>query len=477
MHIIKRSGLRGIWIVLLITLWIPASASGITPKQEEELSREFIKVALKHFQFIEDVLLVDYVNQVGHNIVSVLPPQPFSYRFYIIKADVYNAFAIPAGHIFINSGLLAAMENEDELAGILAHEIAHVVSRHISDKIKRSKKIAAATIAGLVAGVFLGVGGSTEAAQAVTSGALAAGQSMSLAYSREDERQADQLGLRYLAKAGYSGRGLLSMMKKIRSKQWYDSTQFPDYLSTHPGSEERMGVIDSWLEQNSGKPVSAPPKKTYAFTRAHTRLVAQYGDEDSAFQRFKMEVEKNPEDPMAHYGYGLILARKGSLDLAVKQLQKALEKRAFDPFILNDLGRVYFLSGQYQEAARSLEGTVSLAPDNYEALFLLGRTQVELGEFKAARASFEHLMAVRPKYPRASYFLGKTYGRLGQLDQAHYFLGIYYKERGDRKNALFHLKRALTLMNDPRKKEQIETMLREIRKEKKKAENTKEKRG
>ena len=99
------------------------------------MGREFMRVVLEHFELIEDPFIVNYVNKIGNKIILALPPQPFNYRFYIIKEDTYNAFASPAGNIFINSGLFEAMENEEELAGILAHEIAHVVCRHISQRI------------------------------------------------------------------------------------------------------------------------------------------------------------------------------------------------------------------------------------------------------------------------------------------------------------------------------------------------------
>ena len=149
--------------IVIVSIISPEKALGITVQQEKELSREFMKVILNHYEIIKDPLIVNYVNDIGNKIISVLPPQPFVYRFYIVKDDVYNAFATPAGHIFINSGLLEAMENEEELAGIIAHEIAHVVCRHISQKIDRSKKIELATLAGIAAGIFLGAGGAATA--------------------------------------------------------------------------------------------------------------------------------------------------------------------------------------------------------------------------------------------------------------------------------------------------------------------------
>ena len=214
--------------ILLMAWCTPVLAISI--KEEKELSKEFMRYVNRYYEVIDDPLITAYVTNIGEKLLSGLPPQPFEYNFFVIKEDVFNAFAIPAGYIFINSGLLLAMDHEDELAGILAHEISHVVCRHISKRIDQSKKIDLATMAGVVAGIFLGVaGGSPEAAQALTLGSMAAGQTLSLAHSREDESQADHFGLEYLKQAGYSAEGLLVILKKIRSRQWFGTNQIPTY--------------------------------------------------------------------------------------------------------------------------------------------------------------------------------------------------------------------------------------------------------
>jgi len=463
MKFVRKSLLLCSALIVIVGIFAPKGALSITIQQEEELSREFMKVVLKHYEFIKDPLIVNYINEIGQKAVSALPPQPFIYHFYVIKEDSYNAFASPAGHIFINSGLLEAMENEEELAGILSHEIAHVVCRHISQKIERAEKIGMATLAGIAAGILLGVGGSVAAANAITVGSVAAGQSVALAYSRDDEFQADQIGLICLTKAGYNGEGLLSMLQKLRSKRWFGPDQIPTYLSTHPGTEERMVNIDTWLEQNKKTKAHIAP---YNFARVHTRLVAVYGDKSVALRKFKAEVKNNPEDPLAQYGYGLILARAGDRKNAMGHLKIALEKNAFDPYMLKDLGRVYFLDGRYQEALNMLESAANVSSNDPEVFFYLGRTQMELGHLKEAVVTFEELVAKKYDYPRAFYSLGETYGKLGRLDEAHYCLGIYYKKKNDLKNALFHLKRALENMSDPDKREKIEKMLKEVHGEK-----------
>ncbi len=449
-------------LILFVDVCFPRAALCISVKKEEEMGREFMRVVLEHFELIKDPFVVNYVNKIGDKIISALPPQPFNYNFYIIKEDSYNAFASPAGNIFINSGLFEAMENEEELAGILSHEIAHVLCRHISQRIKRQSKIGLITLAGMAAGIFLGLEGAGAVSSALTLGSVAAGQSISLAYSREDEIQADQLGLKYLNKAGYSGSGLLTMLKKIRSKQWFGSDQIPTYLTTHPASEDRIVYIGSWLETSekpSGQVFNIDP---YDFQITHTRFVSMHGEESIVLKNSETRIAKYPSDPMALYGYGLVLARTGNFKDAAINLKKALEKRAFNSHILRDLGRIYFLDGFYEEALKTLKASLSIAPDDIEGLFLLGRTQAGLGKYENAENTFEKLIEKDPDYNRALYFLGDTYGRHGKLGNAHYYLGLYYKNERNFKNAEFHLRKALNT-KDPDRKIKIKEILKEIR--------------
>ncbi|MBN1930736.1 MAG: M48 family metalloprotease [Desulfobacterales bacterium] len=451
-------------VLLLITgIFFPQSAYSITVKEEEELSREFLKVVLDRFQLIKDPLIIDYVNKVSEKIIAVLPPQPFTYHFYIINDEVYNAFAIPAGHIFINRGLLEAMENENELAGILSHEIAHVVCRHISQKIERSKKISIATLAGIAAGIFLGAGGATAVSSALTVGSMAAGQAIELAYSREDEMQADQIGLNYLTQAGYDGEGLLKILKKIRNKQWFGSDEIPNYLTTHPAVEDRIAYIDNWIQGHSHKEICRASIQFDDFERIQTRLIANYGDESVAIKRFNDLVLKFPDNPMVHYGYGLILTRIGNYKDAAVHFKTALGKRAFDSYILQDLGKIYFLEGRYEEAAHTLGSIINTGPYDPERHFFLARSQIELGKLKEAIALFEEITEKSPNYNQAFYFLGEAYTKQGQTHNAHYNLGIFYKNKGELKNAMFHLNKALKNMKDPDKVLEINKMLKEIR--------------
>ena len=452
------------FLISTIVITVPEGIC-LTIQEEREMSSEFMAVVRAQFPLIEDPVINDYVNRVGKRILAAIPPQPFDYQFHVLREDVYNAFATPAGHIFFNSGLFAALDSEEELAGIIGHEIAHVVCRHISDRIESSKKIGMATLAGMVAGVLLGAGGAGAAASALTVGSVAAGQTAALAYSRDNEMQADQLGLEYLALAGYSGEGLLTSLKKIRSKQWYGSEQIPTYLTTHPASEARMSTIDNWLHQDRSKSVKKP-NEVGGFDLAHTRLIALYTDEKLALKRFKTDLEASPESPLAHYGYALALTRVDQWYNAAVHMKQAIEGNAMTTSMLQDLGIIYFHDGQYEKAMEAL--SASSSEKDPESKLYLGRTQMELGRMAEAIDTFENLVRYNEGFTQAYYYLGESSGRLGDMFSAHYNLGRFYRQKGDLKNAGFHLNRALKLAVDDSQKQMVELQLKTLGSQKEK---------
>jgi predicted Zn-dependent protease len=443
-------------VVLLFT----TPASGITISEEEALSREFMKTVFSRFNLIRDPYIVAYVDRIGQHIVSSLPAPPFAYHFYVLNMKDFNAFATPAGHIFMYSGLIEAMDSEGELAGILAHEIAHVHCRHISQKIERSGKINIATLAGLAAGVLLGAGGAATAAQAVSIGSIAAGQSIQLAFSRDDEIQADQIGVAYMEKSGYRPSALLSILGKIRGRQWFGPNQIPSYLSTHPAIDDRMAYIDTWLEKHpNGISISA----TGQFDQIRVRLIALYGDEKQALAHFQTGLRETPDDWLMLYGMGLFLDRTGNRKASAEYLQRVLEKNPLDSMVLADLGKAYFFDGRLEDSKNALEGAVSINAQNVEARFYLGRIYLESNNFPEAIANFESVAKDPVMNEDAYYFLGDAHGKSGSLPEAHYYLGCHYLAKRDLKNAIFHFQKALEGIGDPEKRQHIESVLPELR--------------
>ncbi len=451
-------------LVLVVTLlWSGAVPAGaITIKEEKELSKEFLELLRQQLPLIEDPVIVDYVNRVGDKILAALPEQPFEYQFYVVEQDVYNAFATPAGHIFIYSGLLAAMESEEELAAILAHEISHVVSRHISEKIERSKTLNMLSLAGMIAGILLGAAGAGDAGQALMIGSAAGAQSMMLAYSRADEDEADQIGLTTLYRAGYRGEGMVSMFEKIRSKQWFGADDIPTYVMTHPAVESRIGGVNRRVQahnQQFGQPPLVDPGP---FIRMHTRLLIEYGNENVVLHQMRQAYEKSPEDPTVNYRYGLILARTGRRAEAVRHLRKALAARPLDGDILTELGKLHFYEGRYDEAIQMLEGARGTHTAQPEGRYFLARAYQEKGQLEKAAGLFEAVLAAHPDYHQAHFDLGKVCSQMGRQGAAFYHLGRYHYGKGDMEKAAFQLKKALEFDQDAEQRKAAEDLLTEI---------------
>ena len=178
-----------------------------------------------------------YVRLVANQLVTHASGDRPEVRYRVTVLDnpnQVNAFALPAGFLYVYTGLLLAADNEAELAGILAHEIGHVVGRHSANQL--------ATQLGLNILVSLALGENSEelaslAAQAGTSGALAR-------FSRDDEREADAFGVKYTMAAGYDPRGLLTFFEKLKKLEGRRQSGLESLLSSHPATQERIDRID-----------------------------------------------------------------------------------------------------------------------------------------------------------------------------------------------------------------------------------------
>jgi predicted Zn-dependent protease len=459
-------------VIFFCGLITPETASSLTIKEEEELSVEFLQAVFEAYDIIKDPVINDYINKVGQKIISAMPPQPIDYTFYAVRQDAYNAFAGPGGNIFIFSGLFNALESEDELAALISHEIAHVSCRHISEMMKKSKKTGMATMAGVIAGILIGLGGAASVGSALTIGSMAAGQSFALAYSRENEMQADQIGRTYLQKAGYSLDGLLSVLKKIRSVDWFGG-EIPTYLKTHPATEERMMYLDNLMKKQEAPPVI----KNYLFERALTRMTALYGDPDTAIRLFKSQIETKPDNFMAQYGYGLVLNRKGNPKNAINHLKIALENTPVDPCIEIDLGIIYFMAGEYPDAIETIKKASKSALNAKIGSIYLGRSQMAIGKYEEAVETFNSLLKEDPDNIDAYYYLGETEGKLNRLGRAHYNLGQYYLKNNNMQTARFHLNQALVHEKDPEQIAKIKKQLKDLEKPRPFFDNIEENKG
>jgi len=437
-----------IWIVavLVFSLLLGSfirGASALTTEEEKKLGKKILLEMEKHVEWVKDPTIQVFVDRIGYSIVREGGPTPFEFKFYVIKAQSPNAFAIPGGYIFVTTGLFVLAENEQEIAGVLSHEISHVNGRHIDQMIERSKRLNIATLAALIAGALVGRGGSGSQAVAVTT--MAAAESVMLKYTREMETDADQNGLYRMIKAGYDPSGMITFLNKINRMSLSTAPQVPVYLLTHPAIESRIALLEN-LMQTGQKPVG-PFKKVGNFKRVQSMAFAEERAPDVAVNHFESMVKTNPQDVDEIYGLGLAFKKMGRLDKSIEVFQSGLSLSPKDPDLLRELGIVYFLSGKPDRAIENLETarSVSVADQDVDlsTLYYLGRGYQEKGDFGNALPLFLKVQKEMPEFIDVYHNLGSVYGRMGQKGLSHFYFGRHFKLIGEKNNALLHLRTAI----------------------------------
>lgn len=451
-------------LIFLVALLIVAgpqtrlAQADLSIEQEKKMGRQFMKAVLSHLRLIQDPEVVGYVNRVGQDIVKHLEVHIFPYHFYVVDSGALNAFAAPAGYVFMNRGLIEIMDDEGELAAILAHEIAHVQSRHIAQRMARARTLNLAALGGMLAGIFLG----GEAGAAAIAGSQAGATSAMLNYSRQDEEEADRKGLRYLEAANYSGKDFVKIMRKMGQDSWKAGGHMPTYLTTHPGVSERVVYLSTTV---GTRPTSAEIRNldSEGFILMQVKLYGSYGSPKEAEPKFRDWFEKPETRAMAYYGTGLMRRRQRLMDEAVKSFKSAIALRPDLAPILVELGETYFEMGELDKAQQVLNSALTLEPDQPVALYALGRCQLEQGQVAEASKQLARAAQINDRLPSIHYYLGLAYGKMNQLADAHYHFGIHYKRKGSLRNAQFHFQEALRLTDSPKEKEAINRQLAEIK--------------
>jgi predicted Zn-dependent protease len=202
-------------------------------EHEIQLGKQLSAEVERQAKFINDPVVTEYVNRVGQNLVRNSDAQvPFTIK--VIDSDVVNAFALPGGFFYVNSGLILHADEESELAGVMAHEIAHVCARHGT---KQATKGEIAQLAMIPAMIFIPY---TLAGYAIYQGMQFAIPMAFLQFTRTDEAEADYLGLQYMYKAGYDPNAFVAFFEKVASDEKKQPGTIPKIFSTHPPTPERI---------------------------------------------------------------------------------------------------------------------------------------------------------------------------------------------------------------------------------------------
>jgi len=261
----KRSTTIAVVLAMLLSAGCGSSGGAgnfnlISIDEEWQLGQQLAQEVAGQVKFNTDPTLNAYIRNVGQKLVAATPA-PFNslpWDFHVVQDPSLNAFAIPGGHVYVNTGLIAAAENASELAGVMAHEINHVVARHSTEQISRQYGIS--ILAGLVLGQNAGQL-QQIAAQLIAGGAMAR-------FSREAEQEADELGIKTMAAAGYNPAGMAAMFRLLLAQEKSHPGKVEQFFATHPTTESRVQDAEKRAAQIGNRGVTDEPGFQEAKSRA-----------------------------------------------------------------------------------------------------------------------------------------------------------------------------------------------------------------
>jgi predicted Zn-dependent protease len=233
-------------------------------QQDVEIGQQAAAKVNQEYQVVQNPQLQNYINQIGQRLsrTQTAGQSGFPFRFTLLNDNDVNAFALPGGPTYVFSGLLKSVDNEPELAGVLAHEMAHVVLRHGTNQVSK------ATLIQLPAEVARAAVGGSAMGQIVQLGLGVGLNGLFLKYSRDDESQADALGAHIMAEAGYNPIEMAAFFEKLQAQ---GGPGVPQFLSSHPSPGNRVKAVEA--------EIATMPRATYGYQTGEfqqaKQLVAQ----------------------------------------------------------------------------------------------------------------------------------------------------------------------------------------------------------
>jgi predicted Zn-dependent protease len=229
---------RAIALLLAITL--------VSVQEEIEIGKQTDAQVRQRTPEVRDSQTTTYIRALGQQLSRGAPGPRYPYRFSVADYREINAFALPGGPVWIHRGVLQSATNESQVAGVLAHEIAHVAQRHAADQLTKAM-MANWGLSAL--GAILGNSGGAGTAR-VAAGFLANG--VFLKFSRDDEREADEVGLQIMRRAGWDPRGMIELFEILRKEQSRDPGSVEVFFSSHPSPEDRIARLQAQVAKNRG---------------------------------------------------------------------------------------------------------------------------------------------------------------------------------------------------------------------------------
>lgn len=363
---------------------------------------------------VQDSALNNYLNETGKRMASITHRPDMPYSFQAVNATYVNAYAFPGGTVACTRGILVSMDNEAELAALLGHEIGHVNARHTASRMTKGQ-LSSLLVSGLA--IFVGTKYDSQYAQLTSQiGMIGAGLLLAK-YSRDDERQADKLGMEYMVKSGYNPKGMIGLMDILRGMSDKKPSTIEVMFSSHPMSDERYATAVERAQSDYTAQLQDP--SNYKMYRE------RYMDNTAKLRAIKGAIDEM-QDAEAAMG-------QKKFDQAEVHLNNALRQAPNDYAGLVLMSQCQIFKNKNNRAQKFAEKAQHVYPNEAQAYYLAGYAKMQQKNFDGAYESFSKHHSMLAGNPNVTFLQGYCMENMGKKDVAarHYKQYLQSVNQGD----------------------------------------------
>ncbi len=442
------------------------STSGlISGEQEHELGRAWLKAFRSQVQTVNDPLLQSYLEDLVYRLASHSQLKDRRLEVVVVDNATMNAFAVPGGVVGVHNGLFLFADNEAQLASVLGHELAHLSQRHFARSVEQQQRASLPTLAGILGALVLAATAGGDAGIAAMTATQAAALQNRLNYSRQNEQEADRIGMETIVEAGYDPNAVASMFDNMMAATRYAGRRPPEFLLTHPLTESR--ISDARNRARDYPRAMYVDNLDYQLMRARAELqLAPNASE--AIKRLRAEIDRSSRSRRNnvvadHYGLALAYLKNSEPEKARAELAPLLAREPDRLAYVIAGAEIDIASGKVEAALARLEKALRISPGNHPLTMAYANALQQAGKPHRAEEVLQQHVKRRPNDPAIWYLLAETHGLAGNIVGVHQARAEYFVLVGALDHATRQLGYALPLVRDNAlTTARIEARIREI---------------
>jgi predicted Zn-dependent protease len=406
----------------------------ISLDDEYRLGREFLRSVRRSSTSISDPLLNEYLVTVTHNLALHSDLQDHRLAFIIVDSPELNAFAAPGGIIGVNGGLFLNAHTEGEFASVMAHEIAHVSQRHFARSVEDAQRRRIPELATLLASIVIMGTSGPDTGQAAIMAAQGRSIENRLRFSRNNEAEADRVGIRTLYDAGYDPHEMPAMFERLMGLNRFGARP-PEFLLSHPLTESRVADTRGRASRYPARP--ATPSLEYQLMRARVQIHYETNPQNAAatFETALASAVDDTASKAARYGLALAHIKNNDFTQAHEQLDKLLAEEPNRITYVVTKAEAYTKGNEAGMATDFLSRHLVINPGNHPLIMAHANALIANRNYAEAASVLERHTTRRPEDHDLWYQLAETQGLVGDISKVHQARAEFFVLIGDFRRA------------------------------------------